>query len=60
MSGVMAALVGFVLDTVFVEPRIAEILRPSYLAALEPYDLCRHINENSGKGGIDLIGDFGQ
>ena len=25
MSGVMAALVGFVLDTAFVEPRIAEI-----------------------------------
>lgn len=32
----------------------------SYLASLEPKDLCRHIHENSGRGGTERIEDFAQ
>jgi len=32
----------------------------STLAALEAEDLCRHIEESSGKNGIETIADFGQ
>ena len=32
----------------------------SFLASLEPEQLCRHISDNSGKAGIDPIKDFAQ
>lgn len=32
----------------------------SYLAGLEPEELCQHVNENSGRGGTEAIKDFAQ
>jgi Endonuclease NucS len=32
----------------------------SYLAGLEPEELCHHVDENSGKGGTEAIKDFAQ
>jgi hypothetical protein len=32
----------------------------SYLAGLEPEELCQHITENSGKGGTETVKDFAQ